>query len=188
MIKKINYLIEFLAKSNEKNADFYKYILSFLQEHYIYTVSKYDIETLNILAIRSKLEVASNFENGVKLLDKILQESMNSEIKEAKKQLLKTIIATNFKKKKEDFDKVETSIYKCVTSYIYGLTRALELFYMYTKDDVREPEVFVEFASGVHIELIEMIFNKEEKELLADKLKEIMSVYLSVYARYLYSS
>ena len=57
---------------------------------------------------------------------------------------------------------------------------------MYTKDDVREPEVFIEFASGVHVKLIEMIFNKEEKELLADKLKEIMGVYLSVYARFLY--
>jgi len=186
MNKNINYLIEFLAKSDEKNADFYKFLLDFLKEHYIYTASKYDIKTLNVLATRSKIVLASNFEHGVKLLDKALQESMNSEIKEAKEQLLQTIITTNFKKKKEDLDKVETSIYKCITSYIFGLTRALELFYIYTKDDIREPEVFIEFASSVHVKLIKMIFNKEEKELLADKLKEIMGVYLSVYARYLY--
>jgi len=186
MNKNINYLIEYLAKSDEKNADFYKYLLDFLKEHYIYTASKYDIKTLNVLATRNKLELALNFGNGLNQLDKILEEGMNSEIKEAKEQLLETIIATNFKKKKENFDKVETSIYKCITSYIYGLTRALELFYMYTKDDVREPEVFIEFASGVHAKLLEMIFNKEEKKLLADKLKEIMGVYLSVYARFLY--
>ena len=187
MSKNINYIIEFLAKSDEKNADFYKYLLDFLKEHYIYTASKYDIKTLNVLAIRNKLELAASFEDGLNQLDKIFEEGMNSEIKEAKEQLLETIITTNFKKKKEDFDKVETSIYKCITSYVYGLTRALELFYMYTKDDVREPEVFIEFASRVHAKLLEMIFNKEEKELLADKLKEIMGVYLSVYARFLYA-
>ncbi len=186
MNKNINYLIEFLAKSDEKNANFYKCILDFFKEQYIYTASKYDIKTLNVLASRSKINIALSFENGLKLLDKILQENMNSEIREAKEQLLQTIITTNFKKKKEDFDKVETSIHRCITSYIFGLTRALELFYMYTKDDVKEPEVFIEFASSVHTELIEIIFNKEEKELLADKLKEIMGVYLSVYARFLY--
>jgi len=186
MNKNINYLIEFLAKSDEKNADFYKHLLIFFKKHYIYTESKYDIETLNILALRNKIEIASSFEHGLKKLDMILEDDMNSEIKEAKKQLLQTIISSNFKKKKEDLNKVETSIYKCITSYIFGLTRALELFYMYTKDDVREPEVFIEFASSVHVKLIEIIFNKEEKELLEAKLKEIMGVYLSVYARYLY--
>lgn len=187
MNKNINYLIEYLAKSDEeKNASFYNYVLDFLKEHYIYTASKYDIKTLNVLAKRSKIELASTYNDALKLLDKELQENMNSEIKEAKEQLLETIITSNFKKKKEDFDKVETSIYKCLISYVFGLTRALEIFYMYTKDDVKEPEVFIEFANGTHTKLIEIIFNKEEKELLADKLKEIMGVYLSVYARYLY--
>lgn len=187
MNKNINYLIEFLAKSDDnKNVNFYCHILEFLKKQYIYTASKYDVKTLNILATRNKLEVALNFEDGVNQLDQILLKSINSEIKEAKEQFLKTIITTNFKKKKENFDKVETSIYKCITSYVFGLTRAIEIFYMYTKDDLKEPEVFVEFASEVHVKLIEMIFNKEEKELLEDKLKEIMSVYLSLYARYLY--
>ncbi len=186
MNKNINYLIEYLAKSEEKNADFYRYLLDFLKEHYIYSASKYDIKTLNVLATRSKMELASNFDDALKKLDNRLKESTNSEIEEAKEQLFETIITTNFKKKKEDLDKVETSIYKCITSYIYGLTKALELFYVYTKDDVKEPEVFIEFASNIHMKLIKTIFNKEEKELLADKLKEIMGVYLSVYARYLY--
>lgn len=187
MNKNMNYLIEFLAKSDENNADLYQSILVFFKEHYIYTSSKYDIKTLTLLAQRSKIETAVNFDDGLKKLDKILDTSMNSEIREAKEQLLQTIISSNFKKKKEDLDKVETSIYKCITSYIFGLTRALEIFYMYTKDDVKDPEVFIEFANSVHVKLVEMIFNTEEKELLSDKLKEIMSVYLSVYARYLYA-
>lgn len=186
MNKNLNYLIEYLAKSGEKNSDFYKYLLDFLKEHYIYATSKYDIKTLNLLATRSKIDTVANFEKALEELDKNLKKSMNSEIKEAKEQLLESIISSNFKKKKEDFDKVETSIYKCIVSYIFGLTRALEIFYMYTKDDLKEPEVFIEFASSIHVKLVEMIFNKEEKELLEDKLKKIMSVYLSVYARYLY--
>lgn len=186
MNKNINYLIEFLAKSDEKNADIYKNLLDFFREHYIYTSSKYEIKTLNVLALRSKIEPALNFKHGLKQLDEILSKSLNSDIKEAKEQLLKTIITTNFKKKKEDLDKVETSIYKCITSYIYGLSRSLELFYMYTKDDLKEPEIFIDFANIVHVKLIEMIFNKEEKELLEEKLKEVMGVYLALYAKYLY--
>jgi len=188
MNKNINYLIEFLAKSDEKNADFYKYLLDFFREHYIYTSSKYELKTLNVLALRSKIEPALNFEHGLKQLDEILSECLNSDIKEAKEQLLQTIITTNFKKKKEDLDKVETSIYKCITAYIYGLSRSLELFYIYTKDDLKEPEIFINFANSIHVKLIEMIFNKEEKELLEEKLREIMAIYLSLYARYLYKS
>ena len=187
MNKQINYLTEFLAKNrSQKSAELYKCILDFLKKHYIYTASKYDIKTLNILAKRAKLETALDFEDGVTKLDYILEDIMSNDIKEAKKQLLETIIKTNFKKPKEDLDRVETSIYKCLTSYIFGLVRALEIFYVYTKDDIKEPEVFIEFASYMHKNLIDMIFNKEEKTLLEDKLKEIMSVYLSVYARELY--
>ena len=186
MNKNINYLIEFLAKSDVKNENLYKYILDFFKSHYIYSFSKYEIKTLNFLAQRNKIDIALNFDNGVEKLDKILKESISSDIRDAKAQLLETIIKTNFKKKKENFDKVETSIYRCIVAYILGLTRALEIFYIYTKDDEIEVETYIEFANSVHIKLIEIIFNKEEKELLADKLKEIMGVYLSVYARFLY--
>ncbi|WP_024954668.1 hypothetical protein [Sulfurospirillum arcachonense] len=187
MNKEINYLIEYLAKSNEhENSDFYKSILSFFQDHLIYSSSKYEIKTLKVLAIKGGIIFPESFEDALTKLDKLLESNTNNEIIEAKKQLLDTIVSSNFKKKKEHFDKVETSIYKTLIAYIAGLTRALEIFYMYTKNDVKEPEVYIEFSNKIHAELIEMIFNKEEKALLADKLKEIMSVYLSVYARYLY--
>jgi len=32
---------------------------------------------------------------------------------------------------------------------------------MYAKEDVKEPEIFIELANSVHVKLIEMIFNKE---------------------------
>lgn len=187
MNKELNYLIEFLAKSNDDSSlYFYKNILEFFKEHLLYTSSKYEIKTLKTLAMKDKIEFPCDFEDALNKLDVLLDLNMNSEIKEAKQQLLETILATNFKKKKENFDKVETSIYKTLLAYIVGLTRALEIFYMYTKDNVKEPEVYIEYSTKVHEELIVLIFNNEEKKLLADKLKEIMSVYLSVYARYLY--
>lgn len=187
MNKETNYLIEYLAKSeNGKSSDFYKTILEFLKINVIYTSSKYEIKTLKVLAQKNDIAFPLNFEDALIKLDAILELSMNSEIKEAKKQLLYTILKANFKKKKEKFDKVETSIYKTLLAYMIGLTRALEIFYMYTKDDVKKPEVYIEFSNKIHDELIELIFNKDEKALLDGKLKEIMSVYLSVYARYLY--
>lgn len=185
MNKKINYTLEYLAKSEDKS-NFYQNLLSFFNEKEIYTQSKYELKTLTILANRANIELPSSYEDGIKNLDKLLESNINSEINSAKKQLLETILQSNFKKKKEDLDKVETSIYKCLTAYIYGLTRSLELFYIYTKDDLREPELFIEYSSKIHQELIDTIFNKEEKELLAEKLKEIMGVYLTLYARYLY--
>lgn len=186
MNKEINYLIEYLAKSSDKNALIYKDILEFFSEHLIYAISKYKIKSLQVLAAKNDIELANSFDAVLKRLDTLLEENMNDEIKEAKKQLLDTIIQSNFKKKKEQFDKVETSIYKCLTSYIYGLTRGFEIFYMYTKDNVKEPEVFIEYGNFLHVKLIDTIFNEEEKALLEEKLKEVMSIYLSVYARSLY--
>lgn len=187
MNKEINYLIEILAKFDEnKDSYFYKDILDFFKYHYIYSVSKYEIKTLNVLAKRDGFQIPANFSEALKALDKKLELYIDKDISEAKKQLFDTIISSNFKKEKESFDKVESSIYKCLLTYISGLTRSFELFFIYTKNDVKEPEIFIEFASHIHEKLLKTVFNKEERKLLDDKLKEIMSVYLSVYARYLY--
>jgi len=187
MNKEINYLIEYLAKSkNLVDSNLYALILSFFRINTIYTPSKYEIKTLKLLAKNAKIDFPMNFEDGLTKLDELLEVNIDSKIKKAKEQLLDTIISTNFKKSKENLDKVETSIYKCLTSYIYGLTRSLELFYVYTKNDLKEPELFIEFSNDIHEKLIEIIFNEEEKKLLSDKLKEIMGVYMSIYARYLY--
>jgi dGTP triphosphohydrolase len=186
MNKEINYQIEYLAKSDDKNALFYQEILEFFKKHLIYTSSKYDLKALKVLAEKSKIEFPISFNDALQKLDKTMQKCIGKDIQEAKQQLFETIIQSNFKKEKELFDKVETSIYKTLSAYIYGLTRAFELFFIYTKENVKDPELFIEYAHEIHKKLVEHIFNKEEKILLETKLKELMSVYLSVYARYLY--
>ncbi|DAB33630.1 MAG TPA: hypothetical protein CFH82_09335 [Sulfurospirillum sp. UBA12182] len=186
MNKELNYLVEFLAKSDDKDATLYKQLLDFLDENLVYTSSSYDAKKLILLAKKDNINLSLNFEENLRHLDKILEMRINPEIKGAKVQLLSTLLATNFKKKKEDFDKVETSIYKCLSAYIYGLTRGLEIFYAYTLDDVKKPELFISYASFLHEQLFYTIFNKEEQKLLEEKLKEVMSIYLSLYARYLY--
>jgi len=198
MNKDINYLLEYLIKIDDNdNTELYKFITNFFNEHYIYTPSKYELKTLGVLANRSGFSLPESFEQAVKELDKCLEVEINGEIKEAKIQLLTTILLTNFpknqkhlkksmKKFEEKLEKVDKKIYRAITSYIYALTRGLELFYVYTLHDKKDPELYIDFSNRLHIELIELIFNEKEKELLADKLKEIMSVYLCVYARYLY--
>lgn len=186
MKKDINYLIEYLAKSEDKNANLYKDILSFFSEHLIYTSSSFKLKSLKALALKDGVELADSFDAVLKQLDSFLEENIDKDISEAKKQLLETILSSNFKKKKEEFDKVETSIYKCLTSYIFGLCRGLEIYYIYAKENIKEPELFIEYGSFLHVKLLNTIFNKEEKALLEEKLKELMGVYLSLYARYLY--
>jgi flagellin-specific chaperone FliS len=179
MNKKINYLIEYLAKSENV---LYKDILEQLDKNSIYTKTKYEPKTIKVLASKSGIVI----DDAQKLLDDTLQEEVHENLIEAKKQLFETLIKANFKKEKEQFDKVETSIFKCLSSYIIGITKAFDIFYVYTKNNQQEPEVFIEFANALHVKLVHSIFNEEEIKLLKDKLKEVMGVYLSIYARYLY--
>ena len=179
MNRQNNYLIEYLAKSENF---LYRDILVFFEKNSIYTATKYEPKTIKVLAQKSGLEI----DDAEKLLDESLKKELHKRLIEAKKQLFETLIKANFKKKKEHFDKVETSIFKCLSSYIVGITKAFDVFYVYTKNNQQKPELFIEFANTLHVKLVNSIFNKEEKELLEDKLKEVMSVYLALYAKYLY--
>ncbi|MDX1808581.1 MAG: hypothetical protein R3331_03465 [Sulfurospirillaceae bacterium] len=187
MNKEINYLIEFLAKSNIPDiSDSYVLTLNFFDKHSIYIPSKYDTKALRLLAQKSDIVLSDDALALLKRLDLLLNANIPEEIKSSKKQLFETLVKSNFKQKKGRLDKVETAIYKTLSAYIFGLTRALDLFFIYTKQNMQEPEVFIDFAQMIHTNLFETIFNEEEKALLREKLKEIMSVYLSLYARYLY--
>ncbi len=179
MNKNINYLIEYLAKSENI---LYQDILNFFEKEGIYTPTKYEAKTIKVLAKKSGLEI----DNASILLDEKIKLELHERLIEAKKQLFETFLKANFKKKKEQFDKVETTIFKCLSSYIVGITKAFDLFYVYTKNNQQKPEIFIEFANTLHVKLFESIFNKEEKVLLEGKLKEVMSVYLALYAKYLY--
>ena len=179
MNKEINYLIEYLAKSEKI---LYKDILYFFAKEGIYTQTKYDAKTIKALASKSGFEIT----DAEQLLNAKLNKEIHKRLVEAKKQLFETLIKANFKKKKEQFDKVDTSIFKCLSAYVGGLTKAFDVFYVYTKDNQQKPEIFIEFANTLHIELVKTIFNQEEKALLEDKLKEVMGVYLALYAKYLY--
>jgi hypothetical protein len=179
MNKKINYLIEYLAKSENV---LYKDILEQFEKYTIYTATKYEPKTIKLLASKTGIKIV----DAQKLLEEALKEELHEDLIEAKKQLFETLIKANFKKEKEQFDKVETSIFKCLSSYIIGITKAFDLFYIYTKSNLQEPEIFIEFANTLHVKLLNKIFNKEEIVLLEKNLKEVMSVYLALYAKYLY--
>jgi len=179
--KKLNYLIEFLAKSNNF---LYVKVLGFFEKEGIYIPTKYDVKTIKLLAKKSGFDI----KNEEKLFGDILNENLHISLIKAKEQLFETLIKANFKKKKEQFDKVETSIFKCLSAYIIGLTKAFDIFYVYTHNNQQEPEIFIEFANTLHVNLVQSIFNEEEKNLLEEKLKEVMSVYLALYAKYLYKS
>lgn len=159
-------------------------MLDFFEKEGIYIPTKYDLKTIKLLAKKTGLDI----EHEEKLFDDMLNKKLPKSLIQAKEQLFETLIKANFKKKKEQFDKVETSIFKCLSAYISGLAKAFDIFYVYTQKNQQQPEIFIEFANTLHVNLVQSIFNKEEKELLEDKLKEVMGVYLALYAKYLYKS
>jgi hypothetical protein len=177
MDKDINYKIEYFAKSGDATCSM---VLDFLDKQSIYVPTKFDSKKIKILAKRDGIELSK--ENFLKLVES----KIHTEIINAKKMLFKTIIQSNFKKEKEQFDKVETTIYKCLKLYIDSLCFGFELFYIYKKNHPLKPEIFILFAKELHAKIFQTIFNKEERELLKDKLQEVMGVYLTLYARYLY--
>ena len=180
MNKKINYLFEYLIKTEDELC---RTVSAFLMKKNIYLPTKYTPKIIKIVAKQSGFVIDSSNEQ----FDYELLKELDEALVFGKKKIFNTIIESNFKKKKEYFDKVETSIYKCLNAYILNLTKALDIFYVYTKKNQQEPEVFIEFSNTLHVELINKIFNEKERELLDGKLKEIMGVYLALYAKYLYT-
>lgn len=157
-------------------------MLNFFEKEGIYIPTKYDLKTIKLLAKKAGFDI----KHEEKLFGDMLNEKLPQSLIQAKEQLFETLIKANFKKKKEQFDKVETSIFKCLSAYISGLTKAFDIFYVYTQNNQQKPEIFIEFANTLHVNLVQSIFNKEEKELLEEKLKDVMGVYLALYAKDLY--
>ncbi|WP_458701482.1 hypothetical protein ACKGJI_05030 [Sulfurospirillum sp. 1307] len=177
MNKQINYILEYLAKKDDY---IYKEILGFFEKKLIYIPTKFSPNQLELLAQKSDIDLSKT------KLDKLVNEILDDELIKAKKSIFHTLIKSNFKKDIEKFNKVESSIYKLLDLYINSLCIGFDLFYIYTKSNLQEPEICIEFANVLHVKLLNKIFNKEEIVLLEKNLKEVMSVYLALYAKYLY--
>lgn len=196
MKKEIIYLSEYLAK-NQIKGEFepYEAIHHVLNTLEIYTPSKYDQTQIKVLLKRSGLDVPSCFEEAVLQMDKVLEAFLPSNITTLKKSIFNTLIASNFPQKKNflehsyelfilQLEPVEKSIFENLTSYVLHLNRGLGIFYSLSQK--QSPEVFVAFGNALHVALLELIYNEEERILLGGGLKELLGVYLGVYGKYLY--
>lgn len=196
MKKEIIYLTEYLAKSH-KQGEFEPYaaILQALNTLEIYMPSKYDQVKIQALLKHGGWSVPSSFEEAVLQLDKVLESFLPSEISTLKKSIFHTLIASNFPQKKgflehsyalfiSQLEPVEKTIFDNLTSYVLHINRGLGVFC--SLEDMQSPENFVAFGNALHVKLLELIYNDEERSLLSDGLKELLGVYLGIYGKYLY--
>ncbi len=196
MKKEIIYLSEYLAKSQIKGAfEPYEAILQVLNTLEIYTPSKYDQVQIQVLLKHGGWSVPSSFEEAVLQLDKVLESFLPNEISTLKKSIFHTLIASNFPQKKgflehsyalfiSELEPVEKTIFDNLTSYVLHINRGLGVFC--SVENMQSPENFVAFANALHVKLLKFIYNEEERLLMNNGLKELLSVYLGIYGRYLY--
>lgn len=200
MKKEIIYLTEYLSKSqNVKESEPYEAIFQALSIEEVYVPSKYDQTKIIALMKHQQLNPPINFEEAVIRLDKVLELILPEEIARMKKSVFLTLMASNFPKKKgflehsyalfiSQLEPVEKSIFDNLTSYILCLNRGLGIFYSLYHDEkkMHQPEVFIAFGNSLHVELMNIIYNEEEKKLLGEGLKSLLIVYLGMYGKHLY--
>ena len=200
MKKEILYLTEYLAKNeSDHEGAFYNLLVQNLVSLELYTPTKFTQAQIGSLMARQGFCEPSSFEEGVKALDTALDTALPNPLQEAKRTLFMTLLTANFPKKRgflsvsldiflSQLEPVEKSIYENLLAYVSGLNRSLALFFVLGKEDASNftPERLVLFGESLHVKLLELVFNDEEKALLSQGLKELLGVYLSLYGKYLY--
>lgn len=196
MKKELLYLIEFIAKNEDALlAEPYKTMLTTLSTLEIYTPTKYTQKQIENIMASFELPLPSSYVENISRIDEKLKMILPKEIDFSKKQIFMTLLINNFPKKKKFLDHslglftsqlepVEKQIYENILSYVVGLNRMLSIFYsMGTKS---RPEELLIFGESLHVKLLDLIFNDEERELSEKALKTLLGVYLSLYGKYLY--
>ena len=196
MKKELTYLIELLSK-NAKNEErlFFEKIILFLENKLLYAPSSYSEEKIKTLMQYNGYSVPKDYKNTLSRLDLLLTKLLSSSINEGKKQLLMTLLYSNFPSKKgliqhslalfeSQLEPVEKNIYANLNAYIEGLNRALGIYCILSEQST--PETLIAFGETLHVTLVSMIYNEEEKALLDKGLHELLAVYLTLYGKYLY--
>ena len=196
MKKEIIYLMEYLSKSDKDDeAKLYQAIVHALERTVLYTPSRYTQEKLRILMRHATFETPENFQEALKLLDARFEELIPSSLMQMRKTILKTLLISNFPKKKgflehsyalfiSELEPVEKTIFDNLTSYVLHINRGLGVFC--SVENMQSPENFVAFGNALHGKLLKFIYNEEERLLMNNGLKELLSVYLGIYGRYHY--
>lgn len=196
MKKELFYLIELLAKNEEKSlAEPYKTMLDSFSLLEIYTPTKYTQKQIRHIMSSCALPLPSSHEDAIARIDEKLANMLPEVIEHNKKQIFLTLLLANFPKKKKFLDHslqlfisqlepVEKQIYDNIVAYVITLNRVLSIFYIIGANST--PEDFLIFANTLHVKLLYLIFNDEERVHIENALKTLLGVYLSLYGKFLY--
>lgn len=196
MKKEITYLFEFLCK-NEKpeEAQLYASIAHALEKRLLYVPSRYTQEKLNILMRHMGYLVPTSYEEAIKHFDTVLEAFLPKPLFDAKKTIFMTLLTSNFPKKRgflehslalfeSQLEPVEKSIYHNLSAYVKSINRGLGLFFILGEKST--PEILIAFTNDLHVNLLQTIYNEEERTLLKKGLSELMAVFIGLYGKYLF--
>jgi len=196
MKKEMMYLLEFLRISEQADiAQIYLAIADGLENALLYVPSRYTPTKVQVLMRHSGYCVPQTSEEATKRLDSLLETSLPENLIQSRKVIYHTLLRSNFPKQKgflehslaifeSQLEPVQKSIYQNISTYVICLNRALALFF--TLDKKSSPESLFFFSQSLHVSLLSLIFNEDEKAFLAKGLQELMGVYVGLYGKYLY--
>lgn len=196
MKKEIIYLLEYLGKSeNDNAANLPKEMILALETTLLYSPSHYSQTKIQTLMRHLNYHVPETFEEALTLFDARLEAMLPSSLLAMRKTILKTLLASNFPKKKSflehsltlfesQLEPVEKNIFQSIIAYVIGLNRALSLFFILGEKST--PEMLLNFAQFLHVKLLASLLHEEERVFLEKGLNELMGVYVGIYGKYLY--
>jgi hypothetical protein len=192
-IKQIQYLVAYLAKSNEASKGLYVTIEESLAHANLHTITSFTCKQIGTLIQKHTPLKVKDPKDASRVLVKLRNESLPELLEKQKQHILFTLLKANFPAHGETLQNsglsafeaalspVEAKMYTLIASYIASLVEGLDIFVILDTDKSRDFESLKSFALSLHAKAMELLFYQEEREIIAPSLEKAAMVYAGIY-------
>jgi len=192
-LKQIQYLVAYLAKSEEPSWPLYAKIEQALSEANLHTATSFTCKQISTLIQKhTTLKIKDSKEASRELL-KLREAQLPEFLQKQKQHILMTLLRANFPSQASILDQeglgafeaalkpVEAKMYTLIASYIASLTEGLDIFVALDWEKKSEFEELRVFALALHVKAMELLFYPQEREVITSSLEKAATVYAGVY-------
>lgn len=191
-IKQIQYLVAYLAKSDEAPHSLYTTMESALVEAGLHTETSFTCKQIATLMKNHTTLKVKNYKDATTELLKLRKILLPEKLQKQKQYILATLLRANFPSHYQVLDDgldafeasltpVEAKMYKLIASYIASITEGLDIFVALDGEKLSDFESIKSFAINLHVKSMELLFYEEEREIIAPSLEKATIVYVGVY-------
>lgn len=195
-IKKLNLLLEHFAKCPDIPKDsqkVYEFILETLSEENLCIKTQFECKQIDSVL---KLNI-NDFNNAKFELERAFLSSRPESLKAQKEEVFNSLLKGNFpsheKKLKKNIASFEASLsdveekmYVMIKTYVGVMCDGLEFFADFDEEKEKSIEELSGFAVALHEAILEHIFFEEERVHISDALKQVATIYISLYYQNFY--